>query len=326
VSRDDDGTGLRAPAYGVQTLFARRVQISGGWFEGTIGAYNDSTFAIAKTSGVIQATVDPATGTSTISNSDRTDINGANGSTRALRYFTRASGERWEARTNSTSETGSNAGSDYQLARFNDAGTEIDAPLTVFRNTGEAKFLKALSSDGPALGQPSPVIANGYQVWTGDPELAQVSSSAAPGGTLMLRMMFISRSTTITKAFIQTAAGSTSPTAGQNWCGLYDINGNLLASVEITSQLSVAQFVTATFTASVAVTPGKYFLAFLFNGTTNAAPFRAGGSMLTAMNGNLGSSNFRVATNGTGLTALPATFTPGTNSASNAQAYWAALA
>lgn len=325
VGYNDDATGTRSPAYGIQTQFTRRVQISGGWIEGTSAAYNDLSVCISKASGIIQATVDPSTGTSTISNSDRTDINGATGATRALRYFTRGVGERWEARTNSTAESGSNVGSDYQIARFNDAGTEIDVPLTIFRNTGEAKFSKSLSSDGPALGAPTPITANGFTTWTCDPELAQTSSSAAPGGTLLLRMMFIPRSTTITKAFIQTAAGSTSPTTAQNWVGLYDANGNLLGSVDITSQVSVAQFITATFASGIPVTPGKYYLALLFNGSTNAAPFRSSGSLLAAMNGNVAANNYRACTNGSSLTALPTTFTPANNSQSNAQAYWAAL-
>ncbi|MFF1701336.1 glycosyl hydrolase family 28-related protein [Streptomyces sp. NPDC058252] len=325
VGLNDDSTGTRSPAYGIQTQFTRRVQISGGWVEGTSAAYNDASLCISKASGVVQNTVDISTGVMTTSNSDRMDINGATGATRALRYFTRGGGERWEARTNSTAESGSNAGSDYQIARFNDAGTEIDVPLTVFRSTGEAKFAKSLSSDGPALGQPTPITANGYTTWTGDPELAQTSNSAAPGGTLLLRMMFISRSTTITKAFIQTATGSTSPTTAQNWVGLYDINGNLLGSADITSQVSVAQFITATFSSGIPVTPGKYYLALLFNGTTNAAPYRSAGSLIAAMNGNVTANNYRACTNGSGLTALPATFTPANNSQSNAQAYWAAL-
>jgi hypothetical protein len=141
VGRDDDGTGLRGPAYGVQTLFARRLQISGGWIEGTTGPYNDTTFAVSKASGVVQATVDPTTGTQTISNSDRLDINGSGGASRALRYFTRASGQRWEARSSSAGETGSNVGSDYEVARFSDAGTEIDIPLRLTRSTGDARFL-----------------------------------------------------------------------------------------------------------------------------------------------------------------------------------------
>jgi hypothetical protein len=148
VGRNDDNSGNRSPAYGVQTQFTRRVQMSGGWIEGTTAAYNDTSVAISKTSGVVQATVDPSTGVQTISNSDRLDINGAPGATRALRYFTRGGGERWEVRANSTSELGSNVGSDYDIARFSDAGSEIDVPFRITRSTGVARFLKPPITNG----------------------------------------------------------------------------------------------------------------------------------------------------------------------------------
>jgi len=142
VGRNDDNSGTRSPAYGVQTLFARRVQMSGGWIEGTTGPYNDTTVAISKTSGIVQVTIDPSTGTGTISNSDRMDINGSPGSTRALRFFSRGSGQRWEVRANSTSEAGSNAGSDFDISRWSDAGAEIDVPFRITRSTGVVRFTK----------------------------------------------------------------------------------------------------------------------------------------------------------------------------------------
>lgn len=142
VGRNDDNSGSRTPSYGVQTLFARRVQMSGGWIEGSTSPYNDSTVAISKTSGIVQVTIDPSTGTGTISNSDRMDINGSPGANRAIRFFSRGSGQRWETRANSTSEAGSNAGSDYEIARWSDAGAEIDVPFRITRSTGVIRFTK----------------------------------------------------------------------------------------------------------------------------------------------------------------------------------------
>jgi hypothetical protein len=62
-------------------------------------------------------------------------------------------------------ETGSNAGSDFVLSRYNDAGTFIDAPLVVARNSGAPVFAdpalwrSALSV--PAL----PISASGVGQW-----------------------------------------------------------------------------------------------------------------------------------------------------------------
>jgi hypothetical protein len=47
------------------------------------------------------------------------------------------SGVRWQIRQNGTAESGSNAGSDWELARFNDSGVEQDKPIVVTRSNGK---------------------------------------------------------------------------------------------------------------------------------------------------------------------------------------------
>jgi len=141
VGRNDDGTGTRTPAYGIQTQFTRRASVAGGWIEGTTGPYNDLAVCLNRAAGVTQVTVDPSTGVQTISNSDRMTLMGATGATKAFQYFTRGSGQRWETRSNSTAESGSNAGSDFDIARFADAGTEIDIPFRITRSNGDTRFL-----------------------------------------------------------------------------------------------------------------------------------------------------------------------------------------
>lgn len=64
-----------------------------------------------------------------------------------IRYQT-AGSDRWWAGVNSSAESGSNAGSNYIVQRFNDAGTVIDAPLTIVRSTGVVQL-----SDGVSLPQ-----------------------------------------------------------------------------------------------------------------------------------------------------------------------------
>jgi hypothetical protein len=141
VGRADDGTGTRTPAYGIQTQFTRRASVAGGWIEGTSGPYNDLAVCLNRAAGITQVTVDAATGVQTISNSDRMTLMGATGATKAFQYYTRGSGQRWETRSNSTAESGSNAGSDFDIARFSDAGAEIDIPFRLTRSSGDARFL-----------------------------------------------------------------------------------------------------------------------------------------------------------------------------------------
>ena len=60
-----------------------------------------------------------------------------------------AYGNRWSAQMVGAAEPGSNAGSDFALYRYNDAGGAIDAPLSFARNTGKAFFTQSpyLASD-----------------------------------------------------------------------------------------------------------------------------------------------------------------------------------
>jgi hypothetical protein len=54
---------------------------------------------------------------------------------------------RWEiVLGNSAAETGGNAGSDFNLLRFNDAGAQIDSPLSFVRSNGSAVFSSSVSA------------------------------------------------------------------------------------------------------------------------------------------------------------------------------------
>jgi hypothetical protein len=44
---------------------------------------------------------------------------------------------RWNLSTDAIAESGSNAGSNYSISRYNDAGTFIDTPLTITRSSGQ---------------------------------------------------------------------------------------------------------------------------------------------------------------------------------------------
>jgi len=68
---------------------------------------------------------------------------------------------RWAYRVDGT-ESGSNTGSDFAIRRYNDAGTFVDAPLSINRATGQSTFAKKV------------VIENN----TGDQQLQLVSSTA----------------------------------------------------------------------------------------------------------------------------------------------------
>jgi hypothetical protein len=54
---------------------------------------------------------------------------------------------RWQMRFgNAAAESGSNAGSDFALIRYADAGTQIDAPLSISRSSGLASFAQGITA------------------------------------------------------------------------------------------------------------------------------------------------------------------------------------
>jgi len=82
-------------------------------------------------------------------------IIGAAGGARLLNFGTGTSGYalRWITGANSTAESGSNAGSDYILTSYDDAGSTASNRLTISRATGAATFSGAVSvGTGAAVG------------------------------------------------------------------------------------------------------------------------------------------------------------------------------
>ena len=55
---------------------------------------------------------------------------------------------RWQIETTSTGEGGGNAGSDFAIDRFTDAGAYVDSPLTIARSTGAITLAQALRMTG----------------------------------------------------------------------------------------------------------------------------------------------------------------------------------
>jgi hypothetical protein len=60
----------------------------------------------------------------------------------------RAGSQRWEAGMTNADESGGNAGSNYQLTRYTDAGAVIDNPLSIDRSTGIITAQSGIASQG----------------------------------------------------------------------------------------------------------------------------------------------------------------------------------
>ncbi len=106
-------------------------------------------------------------------------IDAAATDTRALYWLTAGNG-RWALNLDNVAESGSNAGADFQIQRYNDAGTVIDTPFTITRSTGVSTASSIVVTGATTLGNGS---AN-YLVITGNtsgnsPYITATGSDAA---------------------------------------------------------------------------------------------------------------------------------------------------
>jgi len=87
------------------------------------------------------------------------NINASAGQYREL-VFESTGLPRWAVGAENSSESGSNAGSNFIVARYNDAGNPIDNPISVNRQTGIATFLQTPAFPNQSIGNNSTNGAN----------------------------------------------------------------------------------------------------------------------------------------------------------------------
>lgn len=84
---------------------------------------------------------------------------GAAGTNRGIQYFT-ASTLRWYEFVDSVSEGGSNAGSNYNLSRYSDAGSFLDTPFSILRSSGAVTIKGSQTNDSAAAGFVGEYVTN----------------------------------------------------------------------------------------------------------------------------------------------------------------------
>lgn len=160
--------------------------------------------------------------------------------------------------------------------------------------------------------------------WVEDPAIASTSSSLV-NGTLYLTSIYLRAAATISKVWWINTTAAVTPTAGQNFVGLYSSAGNLLSSAGIDSIVNVNGSQSASLAAVQPVAAGHYWVAILVNAGTPPAMARLAGASASANNINLTAATYRFAANGTGQTTLPSSITPGSNTTTGSIALWAAV-
>lgn len=167
----------------------------------------------------------------------------------------------------------------------------------------------------------------GFTSWAYDPADTP-NTTVTVSGTLYLARVVLRYATTVTKGAIGIGTAGVGPVANQSFVGLYDSGGTLRASTAagaIDGSLTATGLLNATFSSSYAAAAGVYWVAFLNNAATPVAVGRNSGLNLGIANGGAAAANYRFCVNGTGLTSLPGSITPASNSLTGATSMWAAL-
>ena len=119
-------------------------------------------------------------------------VNGDAGRTRALRFFT-AGEQRWTLGATNDAESGSNAGSNFGVLRYDDDGNYINAPFVIRRNTGNVeingvtveKIAHGKVSITPTANSPSYVTIDYSSTgFTATPDIFVTANTSLPGSTV----------------------------------------------------------------------------------------------------------------------------------------------
>lgn len=178
----------------------------------------------------------------------------------------------------------------------------------------------------PEPAQPSSPIPDdhGLMAWTYDPSFASTAQSPVIG-TVYLMAVYLRKPMTITRCWFMTGTAATTPTASQNWIGLYNSSGTLLSSGNADSAVTIANTPrSVNLAAAQTVGAGMYWVGMVFNAATNAQVLRGNGAFSGTNNVNLGNAQLRYAVNGASQTTL-ANITPSSNTATGAFSFWTAV-
>ena len=182
-----------------------------------------------------------------------------------------------------------------------------------------------LAVTGSAHGMDTPA-KHGAAAWCYDPALA-VNSTQLTAGTLYLVRVDIAAALNATKLYWWVANIGSGATPGQNFVGLYNSSGSLLASVNVDAGFSSATLKSSTIASTPLAAGAFYWVALLFNASAIPTLTRASGwtGVDAAANLGLSASAYRFAKNGTGLTALPSSIVPASNVGNDFAGPWVAV-
>lgn len=165
---------------------------------------------------------------------------------------------------------------------------------------------------------------HGLITWSSHPD-GMSNNTVVTGGTIYLTKVQVRSRVTVSNIVWWVTNAGITPTAGQNFVGLYNSSGaQVIAPVNVDSSITAAAVKTTAVTPTV-IQPGYYYIAMVFNAATLPGLARGSGQSGNGWSVGLGTAALRYATNGTAATALPASFTLASNTNTGFAGPWAAL-
>ena len=222
------------------------------------------TIGIGTTAGAEKLHIDGGASTT------RVKIDADNGVSRILSFRT-DDVQRWALRVDGV-ESGSNSGADFQLRRYNDAGTFIDHPISINRATGNVTTAQNVNGATPT--------EMGYLSGVTSSIQTQLNSKVSSGGGAY--NFFVSGTTTPLAAGVTrygnvagTTAESQVRTPVSSNCTISDLYVRTTATMNASASLKVSVFKNGTITA-VTLTIAGGSAAGTYSDTTNSVSLVAG--------------------------------------------------
>lgn len=241
----------------------------------------------------------------------------------SAKWFNNASGDTVEIIEDNN--TTSNAPNIFEKIRIENNSTGVVTYTkqnnTVFRdittfNTGTSIEDGLLQYPLSVVNDPEFIASDhNYLSWSLPSPYCTVAASAATthGVVYLTKVKVVNRSTVVTNVVASLATGGVTLTAGQNFAGLYNSSGTLLASTaDQSTAWASAGVQTMALSSPQTLAVGTYYVALLTNGGGAGLQFvAAGGGFAGTTNAGLTTGTARSLTSGTTQTALPASITLG---------------
>lgn len=200
---------------------------------------------------------------------------------------------------------------------FTDLQNQVNNNLVNLTNADSALDARVDALENPA----QPFSEFGFVGWNYDPVMG--SGTTPPGTNQQLYMLRVNIPVDSLVSRICLGIGTAGATfvAGQNFIGLYNAAGTLLASsADQSTNWTNVGLVKSDMASPINVTAGNYFVGFIMNATTRPALLRTSflTNMADVLSPNQSAENSRYAIDGTGLSALPASVNMTTRTKLNA--------